>query len=173
MLMVHIMLSEFFPLEDSNVDALAASLAGIASESRGKAPGFALSHQGVAIHPDTAGTLFLDFTPRDLESPLQVLQGRIRGLVDDFADSTEVLPQTGCEFRIFLPLMQYAGLSPNLFSDALEFATTVVDDLEVPGTTTAWRLLLARFQSQAAGENWVQGGWVNDVSWDLVASYPL
>jgi hypothetical protein len=74
---------------------------------------------------------------------------------------------------MFLPLMQFAALAPSLFDDAVVFAKAVVDDLDVPGSTTAWRLILARFQSQAAKGDWNQGGWATDVSWELIASYPL
>ena len=55
----------------------------------------------------------------------------------------------------------------------MEFARSVVESLATPSGTNAWRLMLARFQSQSAGDAWHQGGWANDVSWQLLASFPL
>ena len=72
-----------------------------------------------------------------------------------------------------ITLMQYAKLPSAVMADALEFARGVVDDLSVPESTTAWRLLLVRFQSQAAGEDWSGGRWAADLSWEIVSSYPL
>ena len=173
MLMVHMKVSEFFPCADSSIDALAASLAGIASESRGKFPGFALSHHGVTTLPDLTGTIFLDFTPQDPANPLQILDTMIGGLVAGVVDAPEDSPGTRAISGIYLPLMQHANLSGGIFDDAVDFARALVNDLAVTGTTSAWRLILARFRSQAAGEDWDQGGWAADVTWELVASYPL
>lgn len=173
MLMVHLMLSHFFPCPDSNIQALSASLSGIASESRGEAPGFSIKHRGVATLPDLAGTIFLDFTPQDQENPLQILHTRIAGLVEGVVDSPEDSTRGSAVSGIYLPLMQHANLSPGIFDDAVNFAGAVVNDLALTRTTSAWRLMLARFQSQAAGEDWGHGAWSADVTWELVSSYPL
>ena len=70
-------------------------------------------------------------------------------------------------------MMQYASLPETILADAVEFAGAVVENLAIPAETNAWRLMLARFQSQSAGDTWDQGGWANDVSWKLLASFPL
>lgn len=171
--MVHIMLSKFFHCTDSRIDALAAGLGDIASKSRVEFPEFELTHQGVSAYSDQPGNLFLDFTPQCPANPLQLLRTKIGGLAGEFTDSSEGHDQVGDGSGMFLPLMQYARLSSDLFSDAVVFAKAVVDDLGVPSSTTAWRLALARFQSQAAGDDWSEGGWAADISWELVASYPL
>lgn len=173
MLMVHITLSGFFPCPDSSVNDLTAGLNTIASESRSGFPEFGLSHRGVSSHPDKPGNLFLDFTPQDPANPLRVLHERIGALTGDLADPVDPRDRAGDQPGMFLPLMQFAALAPSLFDDAVVFAKAVVDDLDVPGSTTAWRLILARFQSQAAKGDWNQGGWATDVSWELIASYPL
>ena len=69
--------------------------------------------------------------------------------------------------------MQYASLPPAVFDDAVEFARAVVADLQVPSKTRAWRLLLLRFESAAAGDDWSGGRWAADLRWDLLASHPL
>jgi hypothetical protein len=173
MLMVHIMLSGFLSCPDDGVDALAAGLNAIAAESRASSPEFGLSHEGVSLHPGKPGNLSLDFTPQDSANPLRVIHSKIAGLAGALADSVDEQGQAVEETGMFLPLMQFAGLPPDLFDDAVVFAKAVVEDLGVPSATTAWRLVLARFQSQAAGDHWNQGGWATDVSWELAASYPL
>ncbi len=69
--------------------------------------------------------------------------------------------------------MQHARLSQSVFDSAVEFSRQVVRDLEVPDVTRAWQLVLVRFQSEAAGDDWDQGRWAADLSWESLASYPL
>ena len=173
MLMVHLMLSRFFPCHDDHLTEFTAGLAAIASDSRETAPGFPMSHHGVASLEDAPGTIFLDFTPQEPDHPLLTLHARVAGLVNSVADGPDDAASTETETRIYLPLMQYADLPETIFADAVEFAWSVVDNLATPAGTNAWRLMLARFQSQSAGDAWDQGGWANDVSWKLLASFPL
>ena len=173
MLMVHLMLSSFFPCPDDHLPEVAAGLAAIASDSREAAPGFPMSHRGVASLEEVPGTIFLDFTPQEPDHPLLTLHARVAGLVKNVAHGPNDAAGPETETRIYLPLMQYADLPKTIFADAVEFAGSVVDNLATPAGTTAWRLMLARFQSQSAGESWDQGGWANDVSWKLLASFPL
>ena len=175
MLMVHLMLSRFFPCPDSRLPELTTGLAAVASQSRDATPGFPMSHRGVASVEDTPGTICLDFTPQDPDHPLLTLHARVAGLVRGVADGPDDAANGGdeAEIRIYLPLMQYADLTKTIFADAVEFAGSVVESLATPSGTNAWRLMLARFQSQSAGDAWHRGGWANDVSWKLLASFPL
>jgi hypothetical protein len=173
MLMVHLMLSRFFPCPDDHLPELTAGLDAIASDSREAAPGFPMCHHGVASLEDAPGTIFLDFTPQEPDHPLLTLHARVAGLVNGVADGPDDAVSTETETRIYLPLMQYADLPETIFADAVEFAGSVVENLATPSGANAWRLMLARFQSQSAGESWDQGGWANDVSWKLLASFPL
>jgi hypothetical protein len=60
-----------------------------------------------------------------------------------------------------------------VFADAVEFAKEVVDGSEMPSMARAWRLLLIRFQSQAAGDDWSDGSWAADLSWQVLSSHEL
>ena len=173
MLMVHLMLSRFFPCPDDHLPEFTAGLAAIASDSREAAPGFPMSHQGVASLENAPGTIFLDFTPQEPDHPLLTLHARVANLVNGVVDGPDDAANGGDGARIYLPLMQYADLSETIFADAVEFAGSVVENLATPAGANAWRLMLARFQSQSAGDFWDQGGWANDVSWKLLASFPL
>ena len=77
------------------------------------------------------------------------------------------------EYRPHLPLLQHAKLPGPVFADAVEFARAVAADLQIPSGTQAWRLLLLRFESDAAADDWSGGGWAADLRWELLASYPL
>ena len=173
MLMVHLMLSRFFPCPDDHLPEFTAGLAAIASDSRETAPGFPISHRGVASLEEAPGTIFLDFTPQEPDHPLLTLHARVAGLVSNLADGPNDAAGPGAGTGIYLPLMQYADLPETIFADAVEFAGSVVENLATPSGANAWRLMLARFQSQSAGESWDQGGWANDVSWKLLASFSL
>ena len=173
MLMVHLMLSRFFPGHDDHLPELTAGLAAIAWDSRETAPGFPMSHHGVAYQENAPGTIFLDFTPLEPDHPLLTLHARVANLVNGVVDGPDDAANGGDGARIYLPLMQYADLSETIFADAVEFAGSVVENLATPAGANAWRLMLARFQSQSAGDFWDQGGWANDVSWKLLASFPL
>jgi hypothetical protein len=69
--------------------------------------------------------------------------------------------------------MQFADLSDAVFASAGVFANAVLQDLNVPTSTRAWQLLLVRFESDAAGDDWQDGGWKADLRWRILHSYPL
>ena len=173
MLMVHLMLSRFFPLPDDRLPKLTAGLAAIAADSRETSPKFPMSHYGVTCLEEAPQTIFLDFTPQEPDHPLLTLHARVANLVNGVAGGSDDAASAETETRIYLPLMQYADLVETIFADAVEFAGAVVENLATPAGTNAWRLMLARFQSQSAGDAWDQGGWASDVSWKLLASFPL
>ena len=173
MLMVHLMLSPFFPCSDDRLPELTAGLAAVASDSRETASGFPMSHRGVTSMEDAPGTIFLDFTPQEPDHPLLTLHASVTDLVNRVADGPNDAAGVESGTGIYLPLMQYADLTETIFQDAVEFARSVVESLATPSGTNAWRLMLARFQSQSAGDAWRRGGWANDVSWKLLASFPL
>ncbi len=72
-----------------------------------------------------------------------------------------------------ISLMQHAELPPTVFESAVVFAGAVINDLDIPNETRAWQLVLLRFESDAAGEDWSHGGWAADLRWNLLASFPI
>ena len=95
MLMVHLMLSRFFPCPDDHLPELTAGLAAIASDSREAAPGFPMSHHGVAYQEDAPGTIFLDFTPQEPDHPLLTLHASVANLVNGVADGPDDAANAG------------------------------------------------------------------------------
>ena len=177
MQMVHLAVSGFFQCTDNGLEALEAGLAGVAAQSRRDSPQFHLSHRGVASIPDDQGNIFLDFAQDPAAEsgpgPLDVLRGNIVSFLDQAPDVAHDPQADGPIYRPHLPLMQFARLPEGVFSDAAEFARTVVADLVVPATTKAWRLPLLRFHSEAAGDDWSSGGWAADLRWEPLSSHPL
>jgi hypothetical protein len=177
--LVHLTVADFFQCADSAVEAVAAGLGRVAQESHRTHANFELQHGGVATFPEVTGHIFLDFgVPPD-----SATSGRLRRLNVLHNSVTEVLRQSGGvvpdlrstadRYQPYLPLMQYANLPPGVFADAVEFARAVVSDLQLPQTTRAWKLLLLRFESSAAGDDWAGGRWAADLRWNVLASYSL
>ncbi len=173
MLMVHIMIAGFFPCAADHIGSLDLGLEKLAAESRTGAGQISLKRGDVATAVDTPGTIFLDFGPLGADDPLNILHGNVIGLVQDLSGSGDFTHLGHDDFRPRLPLMQFANLPSSVFSDAEEFARGVVEDMGLPESTSAWRLMLARFHSQAAGENWEPGSWAADISWELLSSHML
>ena len=182
MLMVHLTVADFFQCPDSAVGAVATGLARIAAQSHTVAPRFNLSHQGVATFPNMIGTIFLDFThpngylgARSPSSgpPIYTLHHNVIDLLQNTPGVVPGLRFAGSNYWPHLTLMLYANLAPTVFEDAVQFARAVVVDLLVPATTQAWRLMLVRFESNAAGDDWDNGRWAADLRWSLLSSHPL
>ena len=173
MFMVHLTVADFFQCPDPAVAAVDTGLAGIAEQSRREAPQFSLSHRGVATFPDESGTVVLDFNHPQKPLALHTLH---TGVIDLLQRTPGVVPELRFalgEYSPHLTLMQYGNLPPAVFADALEFAGAMVEGLRLPAATRAWRLLLARFQSEAAGDDWGGGRWAADLRWEVTSSYGL
>ena len=170
--MVYLTVAGFFECAESAVPSLDAGLSAIADLSRERAAQFPLSHNGIATWPNGPGHIFLDFaTP--IASALINLHASVASLLDETTGVEADAVSAAGEFQPHLPLLQYARLSDGVFADAVEFARAVAADLQIPSGTQAWRLLLLRFESDAAGDDWSGGSWAADLRWELLASYPL
>ena len=171
--MVYVAVADFFQCTDSALSKLEAGLNSIALGSKQESPQFPMSHHEVGISRGVAGHIFLDFNWPGRLSGLNRLHDAVAGLLEETSGVTQNPPAAGEDYQPRLPLMQYAHLPPAVFEDAVEFARATVADLQVPGDTSAWRLLLLRFESDAAGDDWSGGAWAADLRWELLASHPL
>ena len=171
--MVYLTVAGFFQCPDSAVASVDAGLSAVAAQSRQEAAQFALSHAGVGAGPGAAGHIFLDFALPHIPPALNKLRSSVRQLLEGTSEAAPDAGFSGASYRPHLPLMQHARLPASVFADAVEFARAVVADLQIPSNTRAWRLLLLRFQSNAAGDDWGDGRWAADLRWTLLASHPL
>lgn len=173
MFMIHLTVADFFQCPDPAVEAIAAGLATLAAQSRQRIPQFPLSHNGVATFPNVIGTIFLDFQQPERPQPLHTLHHSVIDLLGQTPGVIPDLRHSGEKYWPHLTLMQAANLPPSVFEDAKEFARAVVEDSSPPASTKAWKLILVRFQSNAAGDSWDGGRWAADLRWNVLASYSL
>ena len=178
--MLRLPLIEYFQCPESTVESLSAGLESIAREGEQKYQGVPLVHHGASTSPECPGDIFLDFTVPDPEDrrqrsflTLNALRTDVMELLGQvYSVSTGNAPSID-EYRPRISLMQHAELPPTVFDSAVLFASAVIKDLEIPQETRAWQLVLLRFESEAAGEDWSHGGWAADLRWNLLASYPM
>jgi len=176
--MLRLPLIEYFHCPESAVESLSAGLGSIAREGGQKYSGVPLAHHGATSSPEYYGDIFLDFAApeegRDREPPALIsLRADVLGLLGQvYGVNTGNVPSID-EYRPRISLMQHAELPPTVFDSAVLFASAVIKDLKIPQETRAWQLVLLRFESEAAGEDWSHGGWAADLRWNLLASYPM
>ena len=171
--MVYMALTDFFQCADSAIAKLEAGLGSIALRSQQDSPQFPMSHRGVGTSSGAGGHIFLDFNEAGGSSGLDPLHQAVAGLLEETSTVIQHPPAVGQDYEPRLPLMQYAQLPPAVFDDAVDFLRAAVADLQVPPHTQAWRLILLRFHSDTAGDDWSGGAWSTDLRWELLTSHPL
>ena len=171
--MLHLPLVEYFQCTEQDIDSVDGILVTVARETRKATPRFNLNHRGVTTYPGRPGDIGLDFSGGGASAPLNVLYRSLTGRLGQVSGATLGHGAAEKEFEPRIVLMQHAALPEGVLADAAEFAKAVVVDLQIPVRTRAWRLLLVRFQSQAAGEDWSDGSWAADLSWQTLSSHEL
>ncbi len=168
----------YFRCSDTVVDLLAHGAGRLAEESRRRSPRFSLDCRGVVDGRNGSGgeteerhTIYLDFKQTDPNHPLTVLHREAMTMVDGLPGA-DPPPEYG-EYHPKINLMEYAGLPLAVMADAADFAKGVAIDMGVPAVARAWRLVLLRYQSEAAGDDWSHGGWASDLRWEHLSSYVL
>jgi len=183
--MVHLALTDYFPCPEDRVAALSAGLDTVAQQNRNRYERLTLFHKGVTTSADLPGHIYLDFTVGPytrqsspqwnvlaLRNDVMAMLGQVHGA--DPAPQTTQAPQSSNEdFQPKIYLMQHARLPETVFESAVDFAREVAHQLEIPDNTHAWRLMLVRFQSAAAGDDWSNGRWATDLSWNIVSAHPV
>jgi len=169
----------YFRCSDTNVDLLADGVGRLAEDSRKRSPRFSIDCLGVASGRNESGegsngesnNIYLDFRHVDANHPLTRLHDEASLLVRGLLGTN--LSTENNAYHPKINLMEYANLPPIVMADATEFAKGVAKDVGVPVVASAWRLVLLRYHSEAAGDDWSHGSWANDVSWEYLSSYTL
>ena len=174
---VHLPLIDYFSCPEEMVQSVDAGLERVARESRG----IILYHRPVVAAPDDAGNIFLDFAGevhpasraattvnelRQLRDAIIEILGRVYGLAPYLEPHRE-------DYSLRIALMQHANLPPQVFESAITFAREVFGHLEMPERANPWQLVIIRFESDAAGDDWNKGGWAADLSWQIINSHRL
>ena len=178
--MLRLSLVGYFQCSDTVVDLLAHGAGRLAEESRQRSPRFSINCRGVSNGRNGSGdggetgernNVYLDFKQTDPNHPLTTLHRAAMTMVQELPGA--VPPPEHVEFHPKINLMEYAGLPPAVMADASDFAKGVAIDMGVPPVARAWRLVLLRYHSEAAGDDWSHGGWASDLRWEHLSSYVL
>ena len=177
--MLHMPMTDYFPLDTDDAGAVEAQLAGeverLADRYRRVSPRFPLFNRGITTtrETETDGNIWLDFSPEVVNESLYRLQSMVADLLERNPDVGGPRRVYGSDFPPQIPLMSHAHLPDSVFDGALDFARSVTDELKVSQITRSWRLALTRFDSNAAGDDWSNGRWATDLSWRAIGSYSL
>jgi len=176
--MLHIPLIQYFECQENVIPELIQLLELISGQTVKEKQEVALISEGISHSFDRTGDIYLDFSSFTKESPAQSpglhqLYFEIQKALKNQQGITLDKAHTSTAFALKISLMQHADLPLTVFQSAIVFASSVIEELSVPDHTKAWQLVLLRYKSNAAGEDWSQGLWANDLSWNLMASYSI
>ena len=164
MQMLRMALTPYFPCPDNRLSILASQVESIASETADKKP-YMLRRAGITAIPDT-GSVVIEF---DAPEPLFELQRKAMEAAQ--SHSSGLYPSE--PFRPAIALLEYGTFPEAILPDAAQFAEGVASGVDMTETALPWRLLLTRYSSEAAGDDWSNGRWAADLSWQLLSSHPL
>lgn len=175
--MLRMSVVSYFECPDSVLDHLAHGVGRLAEESRRRSPRFSINCRGVDDGRNAGGgngernNIYLDFQQSDPNHSLTLLRRDALKMLDELPGA--VSPPQQEKFHPKISLMEYADLPAPVMADAAEFAKGVAIDVGVPSVARAWRLVLLRYHSEAAGDDWSDGSWASDIRWEHLSSYVL
>lgn len=164
MQMLRMRLTPYFPCPDNRFAALASQVSSIADGTAAEEPQ-SLTRAGIVADPSINGVVMQFTAP----AALLELQAKLLGVVRERSPGADEAEP----FKPEIILLEYGSFPESILADAVEFASEVASGLEVPEETTPWRLLLTRYVSNAAGDDWSHGRWAADLSWQQLHSHAL
>ena len=172
--MLRMSLVSYFECPDTVLDHLAHGAGQVAEASRKGSPRFSMNRRGVAMGRNgnevDYNSIYLDFDQSDSNHPLITLRRDALLMVDELFGTT--MPAAS-DYHHKINLMEYADLPSAVMDDASDFARGVAIDVGVPAAGRAWRLVLLRYHSEFAGDDWSNGSWASDISWEYLFSFVL
>ena len=166
--MLRMSLVPYFECPEEGLTELDREISQAVESSRSRHPRMLLPRSGISTD-DASGSVFLDLS--DPDGALAVLRQMVVDAVGRVAGTK--IPGFAMDFRPRVALLEYGDLDPAILADAAEYAEGAATSVDLTMMGTAWRLLIVRYSSEAAGDDWSNGRWANDVSWKQLYSYPL
>lgn len=163
MQMLRMVLTPYFPCPNDRLPVLASQVESIASESRSQQPCL-LTRAGIVADKAMNGVV-MEF---EASTELLDLQRMVQGAAQSHSDGLLAEP-----FSPRIALLEFGAFPEAILPDAVEFAEGVASGLDVPQVATLWRLLLTRYSSEAAGDDWSNGRWAVDLSWHQLSSHAV
>ena len=172
--MLRMSMASYFECSDSMLDQLAIGIGQVAEESNNRSPQFSMNCRGVFTgntgNEVVPNNIYLDFGQSDSNHPLIRLRSDVLEMVQGLP---EAALEVNGDYYDKIYLMEHSDLSETVMGDAWEFAERAAVDVQVPEVARAWRLVVLRYHSDSAGDDWGHGSWASDIRWEYVASYPL
>ena len=164
MQMLRMPLTSYFPCPDDRLPLLTAEVESIASETGSQKP-YMLSRKDIVADVSMNGVVM------QFEAPASLLDLQLKSFTAAQNLTAGLSPSMPFSPRI--ALLEYGVFPEAILPDAVEFATGVASGLDMSYVATPWRLLLTRYSSDAAGDDWSNGRWSADLSWQQLASHRL
>ena len=164
MQMLRMALTPYFPCPDDRLPILASQLESIASETADQRP-YLLRRTGISAVPSTSSVVM------EFEAPAALFEMRRKAM--ESAQSHSAGLYSAHPFRPAIALLEYGNFPEAILMDAARFADGVASGVEMTEMSLPWRLLLTRYSSEAAGDDWSNGRWASDLSWQQLHSYGL
>ena len=164
MQMLRMALASYFPCPDERLPILAAQVESIAGETADEKP-YMLRRTGIVADTAMNGVVMQFDAPPPLfelqRKAMEAAQGHSAGL------------GISAPFRPGIALLEYGTFPEAILPDAAQFAEGVASGLDMMEMALPWRLLLTRYSSEAAGDDWSDGRWAADLSWQQLHSHAL
>ena len=169
---VHLPLTSYFSCPEEETPSLVAALEKVADDFRREYPDAFVVRTGTLADTQGKGSIYVLFAGRSDSSS----EPRAADLLQ--AEVTEVLSRLnlavgGKLIPLNFALLEYSGLPAQVFQSAVRFAEGVVNGLQLPTRVGLSELALFRYESAAAGEDWNDGAWSTDLSWQIINAYSL
>ena len=164
MQMLRMALTPFFPCTDGGLPLLASQIEEIARETGAVKP-YTVSRSGIVADHTMNGVVVEFQAPPALFELQRKVQEAAR------AGSSGLYPSDAFQPRV--ALLEYGAFPEAILPDAVDFAAGVASGVGMTEVAAPWRLLLTRYNSQAAGDDWSGGRWAADLSWQQLYSHPL
>ena len=154
----------YFPCPDDRLPILARQVEGIARDTGAEKP-FMLRRSGFTA-VTSARSVVIEFEAPELLFELQRKSMESARSHSDGLDASQ-------NFCPCIALLEYGTFPEEMVVDAAQFAEGVASGLDMTETALPWRLQLTRYSSEAAGDDWSNGRWATDLSWQHLASHTL
>ena len=164
MQMLRMALTPFFPCADDRLSILASQIEEIARNTSTEKP-YTLARTAIVADHSINGVVIEFQAP----PPLFELQRNVL----EAAQANSPGIDTPESFQPRIALLEYGAFPEAILPAAADFAAGVASGLDMTDMALPWRLLLTRYSSQAAGDDWSDGRWAADLSWQQLYSHPL
>ena len=164
MQMLRMRLTPFFPCPDDRVTILASQAETIARETTYQET-YVLRRTGFSVEPSTSSVVL------EFEAPSRLFELQRKAM--EAAQSHSAGLDSSRPFRPAIAVLEYGTFPEAILKDAAQFAEGVASGLNMTEMALPWRLLLTRYSSEAAGDDWSNGRWAVDLSWQQLYSHPL